>query len=328
MSGMPDLKMASEAFLIGAGYITASASLITFNKYLMHENRFPYAKALTATHMLVTFSMSLILYTVAPSLYPTMAKAKANWRTLMKYLIPLGALFALALYCSNRAYLYCSVSFLQFCKEGNVALVFAMSCAVGLQAFSWTKVAILTVVVSGCSLCAHGELNFVMIGFLLQITSQFAECTKNIIGEVVMSGSDLKLDVLTFVLFQAPCSAVPLVIACVFSWQPEILPAFQAHWPMILLNALNAFALNLVIATTLKRLSAVAFVIIGIVKDCVIVASSSFIFGDHISQMQMIGFSVTVAGIALWGNLKIKEQEEQNKLREQEPLLKPTAAKV
>lgn len=41
----------------------------------------------------------------------------------------------------------------------------------------------------------------------------------------------------------------------------------QAHWQMILLNALNAFALNVVIATTLKRLSAVAFVIIGIVKD-------------------------------------------------------------
>lgn len=41
----------------------------------------------------------------------------------------------------------------------------------------------------------------------------------------------------------------------------------QAHWQMILLNALNAFALNVLIATTLKRLSAVAFVIIGIVKD-------------------------------------------------------------
>eukprot|EP00930_Biecheleria_cincta_P013273 TRINITY_DN11919_c0_g5_i1.p1 TRINITY_DN11919_c0_g5~~TRINITY_DN11919_c0_g5_i1.p1 ORF type:complete len:329 (+),score=55.46 TRINITY_DN11919_c0_g5_i1:66-1052(+) len=328
MPSTNELKIASEAALIGAGYIAASASLITFNKYLMHADRFPFAKALTATHMLVTFSMSLILYTVAPSLYPTMGKAKANWQTLIKYLIPLGSLFALSLYCSNRAYLYSSVAFLQFCKEGNVALVFAMSCAVGLQAFSWKKVAILAVVVSGCSLCAHGELNFVMIGFLLQITSQVAESTKNIIGEVVMSGSDLKLDVLTFVFFQAPCSAVPLVIACAVSWEPNILPAFQAHWPIILLNALNAFALNLVIATSLKRLSAVAFVIIGIVKDSVIVATSSFVFGDHISTAQLVGFSVTVVGIALWGNLKIKEQEEQNKLREQESLVKPTAAKV
>jgi len=55
-------------------------------------------------------------------------------RTLLKYILPLGFLFALALYCSNRAYLYSSVAFLQFCKEGNVALIFAMSCLLGLQA--------------------------------------------------------------------------------------------------------------------------------------------------------------------------------------------------
>ncbi len=120
-------------------------------------------------------------------------------RTLLKYILPLGFLFALALYCSNRAYLYSSVAFLQFCKEGNVALIFAMSCLLGLQAwhtqvwmltsygcarpkqspsspyqvpfgqvFSWHKVAILSIVVAGCSLCAHGHLVF---RFLMSTTS-------------------------------------------------------------------------------------------------------------------------------------------------------------
>eukprot|EP00438_Fugacium_kawagutii_P017007 Skav232637 [mRNA] locus=scaffold12:235642:238738:+ [translate_table: standard] len=78
--------------------------------------------------------------------------------TLLKYILPLGCLFAVALCCSNLAYLYSSVAFLQFCKEGNVALIFAMSCLLGLQVFSWHKVAILSVVVAGCSLCAHGDL--------------------------------------------------------------------------------------------------------------------------------------------------------------------------
>lgn len=323
MATGPDWKMAAEAGVIGAVYIAVSASLITFNKYLMHEDRFPHAKALAAIHMFVTCSVSLILYKIAPSLYPTMGKAKENWRIVMKYLVPLGVLFALALYCSNKAYMYCSVSFLQFCKESNVALAFALSCAIGLQQFSWKKTAVLAVVIMGCSLCAHGELNFSMVGFLLQITSQFAECTKNIIGEVVMSGSGLKLDVLTYVSFQAPCSLVPLLIANVLAWDPGVVPAFQAHWPMVLLNALNAFFLNLVIATTLKRLSTVAFVIIGIVKDSVIVASSSFIFGDYISQEQLLGFLVTMTGIASWGYLKAQEHAENAKLMEREPFAKP-----
>ena len=34
-----------------------------------------------------------------------------------------------------------------------------------------------------------GEVNFVWAGFLLQITSQMAECSKNLIGEMVMSGA-------------------------------------------------------------------------------------------------------------------------------------------
>ena len=44
--------------------------------------RFPYAKAMTAMHMLMTTLMSLLLYTVAPSLYPSMGKARENWKTL------------------------------------------------------------------------------------------------------------------------------------------------------------------------------------------------------------------------------------------------------
>ena len=36
------------------------------------------------------------------------------------------------------------------------------------------------------------ELVLVCKGFALQITSQLAECSKNIIGEVVMSGAGMK----------------------------------------------------------------------------------------------------------------------------------------
>eukprot|EP00434_Breviolum_minutum_P032198 symbB.v1.2.028478.t1/scaffold3023.1/size65105/3 len=148
-----------------------------------------------------------------------------------------------------------------------------------------------------------------------------AECSKNLIGEVVMSGAGMKLDVLTFVMFQAPCSLVPLLISVALSWEHEVLVAFQAHWPIILLNALNAFALNLIIATTLKRLSAVAFVIIGIVKDTVIVSTSSMVFGDHISPQQQVGFAVIMTGIACWSHMKIQEQQEAAKLKETEPIL-------
>lgn len=312
-----------EAVVIGGSYIAVSCSLITMNKYLMNDDRFPFAKALTSIHMSFTFIMTAILYKVVPSMYPTMNTAKENWQRLLTFLVPLGALFALALYCSNRAYLYSSVAFLQFCKEGNVVIIFAMAVALGLQAFSWTKVGILSVVTLGCTLCAHGEVHFAWMGFVLQIVSQFAECAKNTIGELVLKGSGMKLDVLTFVLFQSPCTALPLIVSTAMTWQPEIYTAFQANWQAILLNALNAWVLNLLIATTLKRLSAVGFVIIGIMKDTAVVIITSIVFGDSVASMQMVGFTITLAGIAMWANMKIQEQAEQEKLGEQEPIVKP-----
>ena len=132
------LKVIAETFLIGGGYILTSACLLNFNKYLMN-GRFPYAKVFTTFHMIMATLLSLLLYKFAPSLYPSMDKARANWKAVLKFMVPLGCLFAMNLYLSNKALQYCTLSFVQFCKEGNVALMFALACLIGLQAFTWYK---------------------------------------------------------------------------------------------------------------------------------------------------------------------------------------------
>ncbi|CAE8642645.1 unnamed protein product [Polarella glacialis] len=307
-----------QTLAISGAWVAVSTSLICFNKYLMQPGRFPHALFLTTVHLAVSTAMSLLLYTAAPSLFPSMQRAKEDYKTVLKYIAPLGMLLALALYCSNSAYLYSSVAFLQFCKEGNIAIVFAMSCALGLQVFSWTKLAILSVVIAGCSICATGESNFVLMGFLLQITSQLSECSKNIISEIVMTGAGLKLDVLTFVMFQAPCCLVYLLAAAVVKYTPEVGQDFCAIWPLLLANALNAFVLNVLIALALKKLSTMSCVIIGVVKDIVLVLCSFLVFGSPISQVQFAGFSVIIAGIALWSRLKLQEQSAAS---EKVPLL-------
>jgi len=310
---------------IGLAYIVISATLINFNKWMMRVDHFPHSLQLTTIHMIMTFILSLSFYSVAPSQYPTMNRAMEDLKCVLYYIAPLGVLFAVSLYCSNEAYVYSSVAFLQFCKEGNVALVFAMSCAVGLQMFTWHKAAVLSVVLAGCLICTTGEIHFVWAGLLLQVASQFAECSKNLIGETVMSGAGLKLDALTFVMFQAPCSLLPLLVATCVSWEPVIVDDFKKMWPYILANASVAFSLNVVIALTIKNLSTLAFVIIGLVKDMVIVLCSAVVFGDPISNQQRFGFPIIIFGIAMWSHLKMKEQSEVSK--EVEPIAESIRAK-
>lgn len=318
------LSATAEALGIGGIYIALSAGLITFNKYVLSPGRFPHALELTVLHMAYTTLCSLLLFAAVPSIYPSMSMALDKKGTLLRYIAPLGLLFAAGLYCSNTAYMYSSVAFLQFLKEGNVAIVFFMSCAVGLQACSMQKIGILGIIISGCCLCAHGEIHFVMMGFLLQIVSQFSECAKNIIGELVMSGQGLKLDPLTFVAFQAPCSLLPLLSLAVVNWNQQAGRDLYAHCGLLIANASVAFLLNLMIALTLKRLSALAFVLIGLLKDLVIVVASSTAFGDPISHLQRAGFALTLFGIALWAHVKMQDQAAmaalQKKKSEEEPL--------
>ena len=56
--------------------------------------------------MAMTTMLSVMLYGAAPSIYPSMNKAIENRGLLIRYLVPLGVLFAVALACSNQAYFY------------------------------------------------------------------------------------------------------------------------------------------------------------------------------------------------------------------------------
>eukprot|EP00933_Yihiella_yeosuensis_P045480 TRINITY_DN40867_c0_g1_i1.p1 TRINITY_DN40867_c0_g1~~TRINITY_DN40867_c0_g1_i1.p1 ORF type:complete len:374 (-),score=54.47 TRINITY_DN40867_c0_g1_i1:53-1069(-) len=310
-----------KPLLLSSVYIAVSASLINFNKFLMKPNRFPHAAALTTLHMIFTMILSTLLYLVAPNLYPTMGKARANLRTVLSYMMPLGCLFACALYFSNKAYQYSTVAFLQFCKEGNIILMFGFSCAFGLVKFSWDKAATLLVMLVGCTLCIHGEIHFVWLGLVLQLTSQIGEVSKNIITEIVTSKSNLKLDVLTFVSFQAPCSLVPLLFFLHSHWTPAVVADAQMNWHFLIISAMLAFSVNLLIAQVAKTLSALAFVIIGLAKDIIIVCVSAVVMGEAVSSQQVFGFGVTLIGMALWGYIRMSDQDRLKKNSEAQPLV-------
>merc|ERR1719353_2675741 len=84
----------------------------------MHPGRFPHAVPLTAFHMVVSFILSAVGYACfGKYAYPGKDIVKENPRDFMRKLAPLSILFAVSICCSNQAYIYCSVPFLQMCKE-------------------------------------------------------------------------------------------------------------------------------------------------------------------------------------------------------------------
>lgn len=298
-------KGAGYTMTICAWYILISAVLINFNKHLMHKDRFPHAVPLTTLHVTMTFLICSGMYLVKPELFPMMPEAMSKKNQLAKYFVPVSLLFLVGVICSNYAYLYCSVAFLQFMKEWNIALVFVLSCIAGSQKCNRVRLFIIMWIVVAACTAVTGNMAFSRIGFLIQICSQLGETSRIVIQERLLSGNDCRLDALTYQIFVGPPTLMTLTVANYFFWNPEILSALMVWWPYLLCNACCAVLLNVTISLLIKKAGGVAFVLAGVVKDIVIVTTSSYLSGKSLNTQEILGFSLACWGIFSWGLIKI-----------------------
>jgi len=301
--------------LCGFGYIACSAGLIAYNKYLIDVDKFPYAICLVFIHAVFCSTFAFFLYLVFPSLFPSLTdpakKVPIDSSLILKGALPIACLFAGQLVLSNTAYLHSSVAFLQMMKEANLVLVYALSLCAFLEKFSWRSVGILVFIIFATSLSIHGEVNFSMTGFMIQGTSQLFECVKIVLQAMLLSSAGKKLDALTYVMLVMPLCAAVLGVGIGVLWAFPHSHFLVPSWNTVVLwkwhllaNSCVAFALNVVIALFVKYSSAVAFILAGIVKDAMIVTAGALVFHEFISMIQVVGFSLQLAGILVWSFIK------------------------
>lgn len=309
-----DTKSAVISMVLCVLYIGISAGLINFNKFLMSADRCPFAMVLTTVQMAVSTVLSLLLYTCAPSLYPSMEKVRGNERKILSYFVPLAFLFLIGVVASNEAYKYCSVAFLQFMKQFNVPTMFGLSVLTGSQVCDRMKFTVICWIACGVLCAVRGEMNFVWLGFFIQLVSQLGECFRNIAQEWVLSGSDLKLDPLTYTFLMAPMALAVLMVGNLFTWSVEIAHRLALWWPYLILNSFCAFSLNVTIATVIKQASVMTFILSGVVKDILVVTCGAYLHGDSLTVAQIAGFSVATSGIFFWSFMKLQPNHAVVKL--------------
>lgn len=301
----PQLIAASKALALGAFYIIVSAVMIESNKWLMEKDHFPFPVTLTTFHMLMSFVWASTLRSVRPQFFPALQSIEVTPRFCMKFL-PIGVPFAVSLICGNWAYRYLSVSFLQVMKQSNIVTVYIFSVIAGLEALRRSSVVLLAGVLFGALMAVEGEMHFVLVGFLLQVSSSLCEATKTLIQSVLMTG-ETKLDPLTMVLFMAPCCFLANLIPLV-ALEGHQIPAMMTQighlWPFLLFNTCLAFILNATVAQCIKQLSAVGFLLCGIVKDICIIATSAWFLGESLSLIQQVGFAIALFNVALYSLYK------------------------
>mmetsp|Transcript_2999 Transcript_2999/g.7670 ORF Transcript_2999/g.7670 Transcript_2999/m.7670 type:complete len:365 (-) Transcript_2999:57-1151(-) len=314
-----DVRTSQMVFVLGMGslYIIVSASLIAFNKHILTIGGFPYAVPLVCNHMLCSSCLSGVLFLVWPNFFEALSgkdvRIKVSGELYLRRLLPVALAFSASLILSNQAYMYSSVAFLQMMKEMNVVLVygFALVCSVDTVSFNHSKVVLLIVLAS--IMTVRGEMHFSLAGFLVQASGQIFETVKVVLQQMLLTSAGMKLDAPSFVFLVSPvcllvlCSAIaalglfwPTAALKVPEWH-EI----TAHWQLLLLNGLLAFALNVIVAVFIKHTSAVAMILAGIVKDAAIVCAGVIFFGELVTLQQVVGFTLQLFFIAIWSFMKM-----------------------
>ena len=107
-------------------WIFFSSCTILYNKYVLSTLNFRFPIYLTTVHLLFATVMTRILKSHT-NLLQGVDRNPMSWRQWWSGIVPVGLLFTGTLICSNRAYLYLSVSFIQMLKVRKKGLPFFSS---------------------------------------------------------------------------------------------------------------------------------------------------------------------------------------------------------
>jgi len=323
-----------KRLLLVLTFVAVASTTVRLNKHLMHEGRFPFPVALAWLKMACASTITLALFGIRPGLFPTLSSLEGRELSALKWFLPIGCAGAVSFFASYWVYLYCSVTFSQFMKEGNVAITFMLSCLIGLQSLSPLRVLIVACVIGGAAMAVVGELHIAWTGFFIQLVAQLAECLYVVMGEAVIGGGGLRLDPLSFSLLSALSCLAALFVGLVATWSPLIPHAAALWWPHLLATVLLASALNFLLPYILKEISAMGFMLAGIVRDITLVAFSWAYAHEVVSSAQWCGFALSLTGVCAWSLLEASPDSsecgtrKQLKVPSERTLLRPALEQI
>jgi len=264
-----------------------------------------YPALLTAWHMAMSSVLVRVLHCTAPPRLGLFSEEQpeVSLNTVLTKLIPISALFSAALVMGNRAYLYCSIPFIQMVKASHGVITYLLNTLVGAELFMWSKLRIVTLVCVGVMLAVTGELEFHVVGFLCQCFSSVSECTRVVLIGLLMNKSGLKMDPLTALSYYAPICLVFLVSFALLTEMPSDWGSLAAEFQqeigfgLLILNGLVAFALNVSAVLLINATSPVIYVLCGVMKDIIIIAGSILVLHQPVATQQIVGYIAAVVGI-------------------------------
>ncbi|GAA6008158.1 hypothetical protein JCM11491_001905 [Sporobolomyces phaffii] len=281
-------------------WISTSSFVILQNKYILSTKGFSHPVALTTIHLLFQTIATRLLrrYTnLVDKAKELEATGAMNREVFIRKILPVGFLFSASLVLSNWVYLRLSVSFIQMIKAFTPVSVLLVSAAFKLKELNARILCIVALISVGVVIASYGEIDFELIGFLVQALAIVIESCRLVLVQILLQG--MGLDPLSSLYYFAPvCLVVNSIILLpvegfgVFADAVELVGI-----PTLFLNACATFALNLSSVFLIGAASGLVLTLAGVLKDILLILGSWALQGATITGIQVFGYAIALTGL-------------------------------
>ncbi|KAL5333376.1 hypothetical protein BJX70DRAFT_403664, partial [Aspergillus crustosus] len=161
---------------------------ILFNKWILESTPFRYPILLTTWHLLfATLATQLLAQTT--TLLNSRHSIPVTPRTYITRIAPVGILYSGSLACSNTAYIYLNVGFIQMLKASGPVITLLTSYLYAVTTLSVPKVANILFITACVALTVSSEIQFSWTGVALQVVALVFDANRLVILQLVTAGS-------------------------------------------------------------------------------------------------------------------------------------------
>lgn len=283
-------------------YYTLSASVILILKWaLSGSGAFPFPLTILLVSNTITTA-----WAVAVTRHPRFRPAPLTRAQLKSYVIPIGLCTAMEIGFSNIALKLLTVSFGTILKGASPVFVMLWGLLFGVEVFTFPLFCSLVVISAGVGMAAAGEVDFALVGFLLQLSATALGGFRLALTHVLLHGSGAApMPPLTATLYTAPATALFVLPFAAF-FEGHHLATYVATTEAAavariggVLTLVASFVFLLLISeySLVRDTSSLALSVAAVFKELLTIGGAVLFFHDSLSTLNVAGFLLCHVGI-------------------------------
>ncbi|XP_057982049.1 UDP-URONIC ACID TRANSPORTER 1 [Malania oleifera] len=287
-------------------WYSSNIGVLLLNKFLLSNYGFRFPIFLTMCHM----SACAILSYVSIAFLKVVPLQRVKSRAQFLKIATLSVVFCGSVVGGNISLRFLPVSFNQAVGATTPFFTAVFAYMMTFKREAWVTYAALVPVVGGVVIASGGEPSFHLYGFIMCIGATAARAFKSVLQGILLSSEGEKLNSMNLLLYMSPVAVIVLLPAALIM-EPSVLDVIltlgsqhKFMWILLLVNSTMAYSANLSNFLVTKHTSALTLQVLGNAKGAVAVVISILIFRNPVTFVGIAGYSMTVLGVAAYGEAK------------------------